>query len=439
MDAQVRQPNRAADYDALILPDRINGRMYYEPAIFEEELQKIWYGDWVFVGHASEVRDPGEYRTGHIGRQQIVMARDMAGELHLFLNRCRHRGNTICQGRRGKTQGFICAYHGWTYDLDGTLKAVPFADGYGESLDKGNLGLTKVPRVGVYRGFVFASLNPGAQPFDEYLGAAKDSIDRFCDLSPSGEIEMRSGVWRMKIHANWKMWLENSVDLYHAPSTHASNAYMASFEGKKGPEFAKQVAGMGAGFNQVELRDLGSGHVDCDMRPLRRKIGMTYTGEWTEGVSESASQAFQDAMIAFHGKEKAERIAIDGPPHTVMFPNLFFMLQDIRWCVPVAPDLTYLYYAPVTLKGAPDEINTIRLRRDEGAYGPAGFQLSDDIEVWERNFRGIQTRTNEWNLLNRGIDLDISTDAQGLHYQTEQSEYSMRIQWARYKEIMGAS
>ena len=127
---------------------------------------------------------------------------------------------------------------------------------------------------------------------------------------------------------------------------------------------------------------------------------------------------------------------MDGPAHGVLFPNLFLILQELRWCVPVSVNETYLYYCPALLKGAPDEINTLRLRRDEGGYGPAGFQLADDIEVWARNYRGLQARGNEWVIMNRGLHADPVIDEEGVRAQDSLSEITMRSQWRHYRELM---
>ncbi len=93
--------NPAIDYHELIHEDRIHGSLYRDPDIFEEEFAKIWYRSWVYVGHESEVPEPGDYRTKQIGRQPVIMVRDENGSVNLLLNRCAHRGNIVCQNERG--------------------------------------------------------------------------------------------------------------------------------------------------------------------------------------------------------------------------------------------------------------------------------------------------------------------------------------------------
>jgi phenylpropionate dioxygenase-like ring-hydroxylating dioxygenase large terminal subunit len=423
------------DYDGLIKEDKVHTSLYHSPEVFQEELDRIWYSQWIFIGHESEVPNPGDFRTGMVGQQPIIIVRDQQGRLNVFYNRCRHRGNTVCQLKRGNARVFTCAYHGWTYDVDGSLKGVPFEEGYHEILDHGDLGLTPIPRVDSYRGFLFANLSPVGPSLDEHLGFAKANIDRFCDVSPTGELDMSAGVFKIKLRANWKMWMENSVDSYHVPTTHGSNIYIYRRNVRaQSSEELKQSNRSVQGL--VMSRDLGNGHTELDFRGQRRVTGMSYTGEWSEEISPEAQREFKEAMEGFHGKEKAERIEREGPSHTVIFPNLFFMLQEIRWCVPVSVDETNLYYAPCLLKGAPEEVNTMRLRRDEGGYGPAGFQLADDIEIWERNYRGLRTRGDEWILMNRGFGQRPEVDEEGVLAQPDMSEITMRGQWTHYKRIM---
>ena len=307
MVANLAESSKKIDYSALVRKDRVHGSLYYDEDIFQEELEKIWYKRWIYIGHDSEVPNVGDYVTTFIGKQPIIIVRDSNNEVQVYLNRCRHRGNTICQKHKGRADAFICAYHGWTYNLEGELKALPLRDGFGKSFDMADYSLVKVPRVGNHRGFLFASMAEEGQSFADHLGLAKDNIDRFCDVSPSGKIAVSAGVWKMKVRANWKMWMENSVDLYHALSTHASNAYMAQMAGKKSPETAKKLPGSIGQFDQVVVRNLGNGHTELDMRNLRQATGMTYTGDWTEGISETAQKEFLQKMEDFHGPARGNR------------------------------------------------------------------------------------------------------------------------------------
>lgn len=431
MVANLSDNGSAVNYDELIKEDRIHSRLYYDEEIFKEELEQIWYKQWVFIGHDSEVPNPGDFRTGMIGRQPIIICRGDDNRIRVFMNRCRHRGMTICELKRGNSGGFLCPYHGWAYKNTGEVQKIPMAETYGDRLNTDELSLVEVARLDSYRGFLFASLSKKGKPLLENLGLAKDNIDRFCAMSPTGEITLNHGVYRMTIRANWKMWIENSADGYHVMSTHGSNMYLDAMFG------GKQQQGGGAGlFDSLTARDLGNGHAELDMRPMRRQMGMKATGEWSGKVPEEAVAEYQQAMADFYGKERAEQILVDGPAHAIIFPNLFIILQELRWSVPVSPDETYIYYAPALLKGAPDAINTLRLREDEGAYGPAGFQLADDIEVWQRNYTGLDARMNEWIMMHRGMGNPSWVDEEGATVEGHLSELNQRTQWMHYKKVM---
>ena len=100
----------AIDYEALVEDDRVHGRVYTDPAIFEEEIDKIFSRGWVYVGHASEIPRPGDFRVTDIGRQSVIMVRADDGQVQLLMNRCAHRANAVCQVERGNAKMFRCAY-----------------------------------------------------------------------------------------------------------------------------------------------------------------------------------------------------------------------------------------------------------------------------------------------------------------------------------------
>ncbi len=94
------------DYHKLVKADRVHGRLYTDPEVFEEELEKIFRLGRVYVGHSAEVPEPGNVRLRRIGRQPVIMVRDQHGNVQLLLNRCRHRGATVCQEGAWKREGF---------------------------------------------------------------------------------------------------------------------------------------------------------------------------------------------------------------------------------------------------------------------------------------------------------------------------------------------
>ena len=195
-----------ADFRRLIEPARVHGSLYTDPQIFAAELARIWYRTWVFIGHESEIRQPGDYVRTSIGLQDVIMTRGVDGAVHVLLNRCAHRGNLVCEADRGNAKSFRCPYHGWTYRNTGELIGFPFNTGYGgKGSIEGELSLARAARVDSHRGFVFASLAPGGPDLAEHLGEAAAELDRLARLSPAGEVELTAGWLRHRTRANWKL------------------------------------------------------------------------------------------------------------------------------------------------------------------------------------------------------------------------------------------
>jgi len=125
----------AQDLSANVQPGRVHRQIYTDPAIFELELERIFGVAWIYVGHESQVKNPGDYFRSFIGRKRVVLVRDAGGAIHVIHNQCAHRGSLVVANDKGNAGEFQCCYHGWTYHLDGRLKAVPLQHGYPRDFD----------------------------------------------------------------------------------------------------------------------------------------------------------------------------------------------------------------------------------------------------------------------------------------------------------------
>ena len=166
---------------------RVHSSLYTDAGIFERELVEIFEKTWVYVGHESEIAEPGDYKTSQIGRYPIIVTRDKDGELHALLNVCRHRANAICRENYGNSQNFRCPYHAWTYRNSGELIGVPDGGRYPQGFSTSGLGLQRVAHVGAYRGLIFASLSEDVPALEEHLSHLKTHIDLWADRSIGGE------------------------------------------------------------------------------------------------------------------------------------------------------------------------------------------------------------------------------------------------------------
>jgi phenylpropionate dioxygenase-like ring-hydroxylating dioxygenase large terminal subunit len=405
-------------YDRLIRPEKVHGSLYTDASIYAEELEKIWYRTWVFVGHESEVAQPNDYVRKKLGPQDVIMTRDRDGQVHLLLNRCAHRGNQVCDDAKGNSSTFRCPYHGWTFRNDGDLIGFPFFKGYnGRTLD---LNMGRVPRVDSYGGFVFGSFAPDGPSLIEHLGAAAGEIDRLTRLSPEGRVELTAGWLQHKAKANWKLLAENETDGYHPQFVHGS---IFGVTGSTiGPLYSDSSIAV--------TRDLGGGHSENDLRPEFRKYATPM--RWF-GTTESRVPNYVAAMRAKHGAD-AEEILIEGAPHVMIFPNLFIAEIQVFNIQPTGVDECVQYATAVQLAGAP-ELNRRMVSQCIGSVGPAGMLLADDTEMYERNQQGIAALTPEWLDVRRGMHRE-SIDENGFKIGTNTDETGMRGFWSHYKNLM---
>ena len=216
MMAATAMLNGSADAIAkLVEPGRIHRRVYADAEIFELEMERIFGRAWLFVGHTSQVPNPGDYFTTELGRQPVVMTRHRDGAVHVLFNRCTHRGAKVVNRRCGHAARLTCLYHGWSFDTDGALVGVPIPEGCAADFRKEEFGLARVPRTGEYRGFVFASLAATGASFEDHIGPIRSNIDDLVDRAPDGALAFDLGMHRYAFNGNWKLQVENVLDSYH--------------------------------------------------------------------------------------------------------------------------------------------------------------------------------------------------------------------------------
>ncbi len=197
------------------------GKYYYDPAIYDLELEKIFSRMWVCAGRADTLTGPGAYQLVTIGRESIIVVRKRDGALQAFINVCRHRGARLCSEASGQLKGSIqCRYHAWTYGLDGRLIGAPnvMSD---ERFDHTAFGLLPVG-LDIWEGFIWLNLSDNPPPLATQLNP--QIIRRFGSYEPFA----RYGVGELKIgktisyevRANWKLLLENFMECYHCGPMH---------------------------------------------------------------------------------------------------------------------------------------------------------------------------------------------------------------------------
>ncbi|KMV24301.1 ring-hydroxylating oxygenase subunit alpha [Mycobacterium heckeshornense] len=403
----------------------MHGSVYTSPEIFAREMDTIFKAGWVYVAHESEISEPGDYLTRMIGRDPVVVVRGKDGVVRVLLNRCTHRANKLCNAEKGSANSFRCPYHGWTFSNTGELQGVPMREAYGDMFKqmRSELGLAQAPRVDSYGGFIFASLAPQGISLSEHLGRATTAIDRLLNLSPSHSIDLRGNWMKHLHHANWKMVVENNVDGYHALFTHAS-VYDAIRPAKVSHVPSKV---------DVVVRDMGNGHSEIDYSNEYRKLDEEFV--WYGRIPRDKLAEYVEALERAYGPAQAHDALVVGPPHTLIWPNLFLAEMNVMFVEPQAVDRTIAYTTAVQMPGQ-DKLNERTLRRSEGAMGPAGFLIADDGEIGMRNQAGLAAELPEWLVLSRGMDSDIR-DETGIVNSDKSAETPQRGFYAQWAAVVG--
>ncbi|MBF6570280.1 MAG: aromatic ring-hydroxylating dioxygenase subunit alpha [Candidatus Binataceae bacterium] len=180
------------------------------------EIEKIFGRLWILVGLELEIPHPGDFKTTYIGEAPVVVVRDLAGKVRVFENVCVHRGTKLVRSSCGSAQAFKCMYHQWTYALDGRLIGVPLSQGYGPSFVKENYSLPELPRVETFAGLIYASYDRSIAPLEQYLGGFAAYAR---EIMHDGDVEFM-GFQRYHVKANWKLFVENTIDGYHPGLLH---------------------------------------------------------------------------------------------------------------------------------------------------------------------------------------------------------------------------
>ena len=425
------------DIKAMVEPDRVHRSVYNDPEIFELEMERIFNKVWTYVGHESQVKEPGEFWTVYVGRQPMIMIRGDDGKINVLYNRCPHRGNLLIGERHGRIdKSIICSYHAWQFNADGTSKAVPLAKGYdGTKLDVSSAAcnVKRAARVDSYRGFVFASLADHGPGLVEWLGASKAAFDQMCDRAPTGEVEVVPTCFRVLQRSNWKFFLENQLDVAHAVVTHESTGRAAMD--------VEEVVRKNTGSAPLDYHFLSGFTMPLGAWDKMTTVNFPTGHSLLEGYmslrpQDKDSLEYEAIMKKAYGEARANQILDGNLHHVIAYPGLSIQppLQQLRAIRPLAVDqaLTELWH--FRLKGAPEPIYRRALGYFNLVNSPSTMVNADDLWNFRKSHEGLMSDGGDWVSLHRFMGQDDERDG-SIRTRIGTSEAPLRNYfkaWANY-------
>jgi anthranilate 1,2-dioxygenase large subunit len=348
---------------------RVPFRVFTDSDIYRREQERIFRGEnWSFVALEAEIPAVGDFKSTFIGDTPIIVTRDQDGAANVLVNRCAHRGATVCRSLRGNTPNLECVYHQWAYDLKGNLIGVPFRrglrgrGGMPADFEMKRHGLTPL-RVETISGLVFATFSETVEPLRDFLGSPTvEHIERILNRP----IKIL-GDQRQYIHGNWKLYAENVRDPYHASLLHLFHAtfglYRSTQEGGVQMDAARRHSAI---FSMASSND-------------EARDKSAYSG----ARSFNSEFTLQDPSLLKGRKEFTDEISL---VILAVYPNL--VLQQIsntlavRQIVTYGPDAFELIWTHFGYADDDGEMDSIRLKQSN-LIGPAGMISMEDGEAVE--------------------------------------------------------
>ncbi len=395
---------------------RVPYQVYTDPELYAAEQEQLFRGEiWQFLGFDIEVPKVGDFKTAWIGDTPVILVRSSEDGFSALVNRCAHRGATLCFEPQGHRREFSCVYHNWSYSLTGELKSVAFhrgvhgVGGMPKDFNFGDHDLRRL-RVETLCGLVFATFSDTVAPLQNYLGEKMCAHLRRVFARPVRIL----GSYSQMLNNNWKLYMENVKDSYHASLLHL---FLTTFKlnrlSMQGGLTLDESGGHHISFSKMST-DLAGG-TDYESGRLRaqqddfRLRDPRLLGSWPEfddGITHAIQSLFPNMVVQQIQNAFAVRVLVPrGVERCELFWTLFGFADD-----------------------TPEQHRT-RLRL-ANLVGPAGLISMEDGIVGNFVQRAIGERPTGKAVLEMG---GRTVESQ----ESRVSEASVRGFWQCYRRHMG--
>lgn len=395
----------------------VDSRVYTDPALFEEELQKIWRRTWLLVAHESELSQPLDFRTTTIAREPVIVVRGEDGKVRAFLNVCPHRGALLLRepagnpnraNPSGSTKRITCMFHAWSFNAEGKCLSIPRRhSGYQDRLECSSASLHELPCEVGFGGFVWVSLSPDVPPLDTYLGPAFEAIGPHLTAEPLEVFHHHKAI----VSTNYKLWHETNSEFYHDYMHH----------------FNRVTSMQQPGYYERRYDSFPFGHVTVSSMVVK------YTAYEHEEVALAESRDY-----SFPGLERNGWKLLD------LFPGIAINLRGsavrIDTITPLSADRALIEFRGVGLKNDTPEERARRVRDHNTIWGPFGRNLPEDLLGVVNQGLGMRPGSQPLHVLQGRHEGSGIHDEVGLrHYYAEWSRRMGRSAQAPYATLSASA
>lgn len=332
---------------------------FRDPELFRLEQQRVFQRSWLYVGHRSQIPQPGDFVQSRAGLLPLLLCQDGDGEFQALVNVCAHRGARVCALESGHAERFTCPYHSWTYDNRGQLVGVPRQGS--ADFDRCRWGLRRAPRVECHGDLIFASFDEQAPPLAQYLGEFRWYLELLTHASRAGT-EVSAGSHRSQLHCNWKIPAEQfGTDNWHFQAVHGSIALLGRRNENPQADDSFHVW-------------TPEGHCLICIAP-RTEVPTPYG-------------FYLDELLRSGQIDERQRRLLRCTLVMTVFPNLSLVyfpgMCSLRVWQPLAAGQTELWSWALANRDLPEALKQSNRQQVTRLFSPTGMLEQDDLEVWAR-------------------------------------------------------